>query len=86
MFRFTQEPSLEDSPVLSYNYKVRVFCVRRYRRRQCYGGIPACCAGVRFTVEAGTPLHSSIHPSNFLMLLLFRLTHFLKHIGLKHSV
>ena len=25
-----------------------VFCARRYRRSQCYGGISACCAGVRF--------------------------------------
>ena len=24
-------------------------CARRYRRGQCYGGISACCAGVRFT-------------------------------------
>ena len=24
-----------------------VFCARRYRRRQCYGVISACCAGVR---------------------------------------
>jgi hypothetical protein len=23
------------------------FCSRRYRRSQCYGGISACCAGVR---------------------------------------
>jgi len=27
------------------------FCARRYRRSQCYGGISACYAGVRFTVE-----------------------------------
>jgi len=26
-------------------------CVRRYRRSQCYGGISACCAGVRFTAR-----------------------------------
>ena len=31
-----------------------VFYVRRYRRSQYYGGISACCAGVRFTVETGT--------------------------------
>ena len=30
------------------------FCARRYRRSQCYGGISACCAGVRFTVKAET--------------------------------
>ena len=29
-------------------------CARRYGCSQCYGGISACCAGVRFTVEAGT--------------------------------
>jgi len=27
------------------------FCARRYRRSQCYGGISACCADVRLTVE-----------------------------------
>ena len=28
--------------------QVRFFyCARRYRRSQCYGGISACCAGVR---------------------------------------
>jgi len=32
-----------------------VFRVRRYRRSQCYGGISACCARVRFTVQTGTP-------------------------------
>jgi len=31
-------------------------CARRYRSNQCYGGISACCAGVRFTVETGTEL------------------------------
>jgi hypothetical protein len=31
------------------------YCARRHRRSQCYGGISACCAGVRFTVEEGTP-------------------------------
>ena len=25
------------------------FCARRHRPSQCYGGISACCAGVRFT-------------------------------------
>jgi len=24
-----------------------VFCARHYKRSQCYGGISACCAGVR---------------------------------------
>jgi hypothetical protein len=28
------------------------FCARRCRRSQCYGGISACSAGVRFTVDA----------------------------------
>ena len=28
-----------------------VFCARRYRRSQCYGGISPCGAGVRFRVE-----------------------------------
>ena len=32
-------------------YTKYVFYARRYRRSQCYGGISACCAGVRFTVE-----------------------------------
>jgi hypothetical protein len=36
---------------------------RRYRRSQCYGGISACCAGVRFTVEKGTKLTASIPTS-----------------------
>ena len=27
------------------------FCAHRYRHSQYYGGISACCAGVRFTVE-----------------------------------
>ena len=27
-----------------------VFCARWYRRCQCYGGISACCAGLRSTV------------------------------------
>jgi hypothetical protein len=33
-----------------------VFRARRYRRSHCYGGISACCAGVRFAVETGTIL------------------------------
>ena len=32
------------------------FCARRYRRSQCYGGISACCVGVRFTAVTGTPV------------------------------
>jgi len=32
------------------------FGARWFRRSQCYGGISACCAGVWFTVEAGTEL------------------------------
>ena len=31
------------------------FCAR-YRRSQCYGGILACCIGLRFTVETGVPV------------------------------
>jgi len=27
------------------------FCARRDRRSQCYGGISACCAGVRWTAR-----------------------------------
>ena len=29
------------------------FCACQYGRNQCYSGISACCAGVRFTVETG---------------------------------
>jgi len=28
-------------------------CAHWYRHSQCYGGISACCAGVRFAVETG---------------------------------
>jgi hypothetical protein len=39
------------------------FGAHRYRRSQCYGGISACCAGVRFTVETGTAyLHNRLPP------------------------
>jgi len=31
-----------------------VYCARRYRPSQCYGGISACCAAIQFTVEAET--------------------------------
>jgi hypothetical protein len=37
---------------LAQNYKVWFSFARRYRRSQCYGGISAWCAGVRFTMEA----------------------------------
>jgi len=30
------------------------FCAGRYRRSQCYDGISACFAGIRFTLEPGT--------------------------------
>ena len=46
MFQFTQEPSLGSSLCLAKATKL-FFCVRRYRRGQCYGGIWACCAGAR---------------------------------------
>ena len=35
-------------------------CARRYRHSQCYGGISARCAGVRFTVKTGTLFPSSL--------------------------
>jgi hypothetical protein len=37
------------------------FCARRYRRSQYYGGISACFAGLRFTVET-VPV-STVNPS-----------------------
>jgi hypothetical protein len=42
MFRFTQEAVLCLAKTTSV-----VFYSRRCRRSQCYGGISACCVGVR---------------------------------------
>ena len=39
-----------------------VFCGRRYRRGQCYGGISVCHAGVCFTVVNRTPAQQADIP------------------------
>ena len=59
MFWFTQEPSSGSSPVLSQNYEM-VFLWSSVQT-QYYGGISACCAGVRFLV-AKNPLASQEGP------------------------
>jgi hypothetical protein len=40
------------------------YSARRYRRSQCYGGISACCAGVRIVVEDGTELSTGLLPDD----------------------
>jgi hypothetical protein len=43
------------------------FRPRRYRRSQCYGGISACCAGVRFAVSTAH-LHRTAQKNHFVVL------------------
>jgi hypothetical protein len=40
---------------------VMVLYPRRLWRGQCHGSIPACCAGMRYTVEKGTQFSSLLH-------------------------
>jgi len=52
-----------------YGFSVLV----QYRRSQCYGGISACCAGVRFTVETANDArckHENPHAIFSIILLL----------------
>jgi hypothetical protein len=35
-------------------------CARRYWRDQCHGGIPACCASLRYTVGEGTNTNTCV--------------------------